>query len=262
MPASATRVVRRPAAFTLIELLVSISVIMLLVSIALPSLGQARVAATRTQCQFNLRQIATASLVYETDYRRLPLHASEVGAGAAQKPWCFGSPAFNGRLIYRPYMDVNYFRCPFLPQLNYHSTAATHLFSNFNLLGGYVSTYDGSFTGQRWVRSSEPWTVIVAGERRFSTALVIDRMYRDDAGYDVINHIGKGDGFELQSVNTASAFGTAYRRDGVDVRADYTFNTGHTDGSVRVSRGQDWTESRVADVHDRSTGRFLVPLAR
>jgi len=54
--------------FTLIELLVVISIISLLVSILLPSLGRAREASRRTQCLSNQRQIYVAGATYATDF--------------------------------------------------------------------------------------------------------------------------------------------------------------------------------------------------
>src|SRR5258705_1180771 len=58
---------------TLIELLVSISILVLLVSIAFPALIQARSAARSTACQSNLRQWALALHLYaDVHHGRLP----------------------------------------------------------------------------------------------------------------------------------------------------------------------------------------------
>jgi prepilin-type N-terminal cleavage/methylation domain-containing protein len=59
-------------AFTLIELLVVIAIIGVLVSLLLPSLGQAKVRARDTQCLNNFRQIAIAQKTYVDDYARFP----------------------------------------------------------------------------------------------------------------------------------------------------------------------------------------------
>jgi prepilin-type N-terminal cleavage/methylation domain-containing protein/prepilin-type processing-associated H-X9-DG protein len=64
---------RCPSGLTLIELLVSISILVLLVSIAFPALIQARSAARSTACQSNLRQWGLAVHLYaDVHHGRLP----------------------------------------------------------------------------------------------------------------------------------------------------------------------------------------------
>jgi prepilin-type N-terminal cleavage/methylation domain-containing protein/prepilin-type processing-associated H-X9-DG protein len=60
-------------AFTLIELLVVIAIIAILAAILFPVFAQAREKARQATCQSNLKQIATAFLMYNQDYdERMP----------------------------------------------------------------------------------------------------------------------------------------------------------------------------------------------
>ena len=61
--------IRRPRAFTLVELMVVISIIALLVGILLPAISRARDNAKIGQSKSNIRNIHTASNLYENDHK-------------------------------------------------------------------------------------------------------------------------------------------------------------------------------------------------
>lgn len=68
----------RPRGFTLVELLVVITIIGMLMALLVPAIGAAREAARKAQCANNMRQVAQALQIYETNKRELPGRVNEV----------------------------------------------------------------------------------------------------------------------------------------------------------------------------------------
>lgn len=92
--------VGRPG-FSLVELLVVIAIIAILIGMMLPAVRRVRPAARRTQCMNNLRQIALATLNYESAYMKFPsctgLNVGGIGS----------SDQLNGFVAVLPFLEQN-----------------------------------------------------------------------------------------------------------------------------------------------------------
>jgi prepilin-type N-terminal cleavage/methylation domain-containing protein len=98
----------RKQGFTLVELLVVIFIIAVLIALLLPAVQQAREAARRATCANNLKQLALATLNYESTYKALPPSGlggdpnrrAELGSGG-------GFHQFIGTMVFLlPYMEL------------------------------------------------------------------------------------------------------------------------------------------------------------
>jgi prepilin-type N-terminal cleavage/methylation domain-containing protein/prepilin-type processing-associated H-X9-DG protein len=101
----------RKRAFTLIELLVVIAIIALLISILLPSLGQAKEMARRVKCLANLRSFSTITREFAMD------HNGRVPAG--QQCFWFDGPSWVGWMYGADFAELSttygaekLFHCP------------------------------------------------------------------------------------------------------------------------------------------------------
>jgi len=125
----------RRSAFTLIEMLVTISVIALLLTIMLPTLGQARESARQLLCASNLKQLALAGHTYAADHgQQLPPGAP----GSTYAPALFYLPAadYDLRENLGPYLQgFDAWKCPAVgPPANLDDPANTR-FASYNTYG-------------------------------------------------------------------------------------------------------------------------------
>jgi prepilin-type N-terminal cleavage/methylation domain-containing protein len=105
---------RGVAAFTLIELLVVIGIIALLMSILLPAMAKARMAANKTKCASNLRQLGQFIVLFAHDHGgRVPEghNTPYYGVGGWWPAWMYTKDYF---VLVDDYgADQRLFICPF-----------------------------------------------------------------------------------------------------------------------------------------------------
>ncbi|MFH1500053.1 MAG: prepilin-type N-terminal cleavage/methylation domain-containing protein [Verrucomicrobiota bacterium] len=89
-------------AFTLIELLTVIAIIGILAAILIPVVGKVRVAAAKSACTGNLRELASASLLFANDHKhQLPTRDS----GQHWRDWAHPHVYHqNDYVLFRPYL--------------------------------------------------------------------------------------------------------------------------------------------------------------
>ena len=98
--------------FTLIELLVVIAIIAILAAILFPVFARAREKARQASCSSNLKQLATAWLMYAQDYDELVCPSYD---GVGTNPWRMWVWTNAGELDSRlmPYVkNAQLFKCP------------------------------------------------------------------------------------------------------------------------------------------------------
>jgi len=104
----------RQRGFTLIELLVVIAIIAILAAILFPVFAQAREKARQTTCTSNLKQISTATLMYNQDYDEMfPVWAQDPERQMARPDGTIYQGKVTWPLLYMPYIkNQGVFRCP------------------------------------------------------------------------------------------------------------------------------------------------------
>lgn len=122
--------VSRRVGFTLIELLVVIAIIAVLIGLLLPAVQKVREAASRTQCQNNLKQMGLACANYESTYSRLPFGGEGSNSSVT-------GPAFNNDLVNgapppfgTPMHSLFTYLLPFIEQQNVYNLIDTTQYYN------------------------------------------------------------------------------------------------------------------------------------
>jgi len=85
-------------AFTLIELLVVIAIIAILAAILFPVFAQAKEAAKKTSDLSNMRQLATAMILYATDNDGGTPTSMHTSSGNAQRAWVYNLQPYTTRV--------------------------------------------------------------------------------------------------------------------------------------------------------------------
>ncbi len=189
---------RRPACFTLIELLVVIAIIAVLVALLLPALKQAKEVAWTVVCRSNMKQLASATLIYTTDNEGYFQPGSRYYNGFLWKgyynpssgimvPWYsvmfIGQYAGNTNLCSTAFMDQrptnNIFYCPKMLNKTGNSVTGNTLWIGYNL------RYPNNFN---YGSSIAPITSIANASRLFMFVDVEDgsrfeRWYPNEPGY-------------------------------------------------------------------------------
>lgn len=267
--------------FTLTELLVVVSIIPILLSIAIPSLNRKRQLAREAICASNLKQIGIASLSYEQDYQRLPMHYTEndgkaLPDGTTAPLRCWPDMVANNfsvdtRTQWVSYInDTKFFNCPMVKTLNYDLDVvplnSCRIYGGYQFLMGYFRDRSADkIWGARWTKTTQNWNY----EGLRMNVLAGDRMYYSKSmGHYRINH-GAGSGLSLiykpySSTTSTSWIGSMYEGYGVlgeDLRLKTNSAYVFTDGSVGKFEGDDERLVSITTPSDQDSnmGTILMP---
>lgn len=217
---------KRTSGFTLIELLVVIAIIAILAAILFPVFARAREAARATSCKSNLKQIATAMLMYVQDYDETMFHGVIGGTGLCGTggmhgtvlgTWPDGTPMYGyWNAVIQPYVkNASLFACP--------SEAPPHKWNNPCNNGPITPvTYWGDYSMNQFAYN-QPLALFGSPA---STALIVE--VRAQYFRQYCNH----------TINTCCGAVTTDGIQGPRPRHSDTFNVAFADGHVKALKPQ------------------------